>query len=468
MNNFEVVIGIEIHLELNTKTKMFSSTPIVDADPNTLVSEIDLGYPGTLPTINEAAVIRAVKLAKSLNMKIDNILHFDRKNYYYFDLPKGYQITQFFRPIGLNGTLKINDKDSINVERIHLEEDTAKSTHLNNFTLLDYNRSGIPLIEIVTDPDFRDENGVVDYLETIRQLALTLDISDAKMEFGSMRVDVNISVRPFGNEEMGTKVEIKNLNSISNIKKAIREEINIQTKDILMGNSILQCTKRFDEKTQKPIIMRMKDDSVDYRYFPDPNIPPIIISSEILDNVKLPELPWDRKTRYIKEGLKSEYINKLMSNLIRANYFDSIEYKDRLLVSKIFFSDIVSLANNLNLEVNDLKIDSKELTKAFELLESGIISGSHLKKIIPLLNEGNLTTTEIIEKHNMKQMSNKDELYNIINNIIDNNNSFIQKNIDRIERVEKFLVGQVMKETKGQANPNMASEIIKEKMKKNV
>jgi aspartyl-tRNA(Asn)/glutamyl-tRNA(Gln) amidotransferase subunit B len=291
MINLEVVIGIEIHLELNTKSKMFSNSPnFYDAKPNENINEIDLGYPGTLPTVNKEAVFKGLLLAKALKMKIDTKLRFDRKNYFYPDLTKGYQITQQFFPIGKNGVLPIENKN-ISIERIHLEEDTAKQIHGTTKTSLNYNRAGVPLIELVTDPVISTAEEAAQYVQGIRNLAIALNISDVKMEEGSLRADVNISLRPFGALELGTKVEIKNINSISNMKKAISFEISRQTKLLLTNKKIEMETRRFNDKNQETAAMRKKNDSIDYKYFPEPNIPIITLDKSFLDKAILPILP---------------------------------------------------------------------------------------------------------------------------------------------------------------------------------
>lgn len=275
MSNLQVIIGIEIHLELNTKTKMFSpAANDFSLAPNTSASVIDLAYPGTLPSLNKEAVRKAIKLAKALDMSVDDELHFDRKNYFYPDLPKGFQITQDRRPIAKKGKIVTASK-VIQIEKFHLEEDTAKSIHDSSSTLLNYNRAGTPLIEIVTEPVIFSSQEAIDYIEAIRELAIILDISDAKMEEGSMRADINISLRPYGANEFGTKVEIKNLNSLTNVKKSIDDEIKKQTKAIYSGIPIVQATKRFDEVKQETVTMRVKTGAVDYKFFPETNIVPI-------------------------------------------------------------------------------------------------------------------------------------------------------------------------------------------------
>ena len=284
IKNFELIIGIEIHLEINSKTKMFSAIEnSFDAEPNTLISPIDLGYPGTLPTINKEVVIKAIKLAKALNMEIDHELHFDRKNYFYTDLPKGYQITQQFRPIGKNGTIiiSVNEQSKqIPIERIHIEEDTARQQHQDGQTLINYNRAGVPLIEIVSYPNIRSAEEAVQYIEEIQKIAKFLDISDAIMAKGSLRADINLSVRMLGTNKYGTRVEIKNLNSLNNVKTAIEYEYNLHVQKIIRGEEIEQETKNFDENLLQTVSMRKKTDAVDYKYFPDPNIPIIVLDKK--------------------------------------------------------------------------------------------------------------------------------------------------------------------------------------------
>lgn len=292
----EARIGIEIHLELSTETKMFSPAKNkFDAPPNTNVHPIDLGYLGTLPRPNKQAVIFAIKLAKALNMSVADQLIFDRKHYYYPDLPKSYQITQQFHPIGRDGYVFIKDSEDntkkVLIERIHLEEDTAKQIHVDGTTLLDYNRCGIPLIEIVSGPIFRDAVEASNYVKLIRQIALALRISDAKMEQGSLRVDLNVSVAKEGAKVLGRRVEIKNLNSIANIRKALESEIEQQKARILAGKTVKQVTKRYDESLAQTVFMRKKESSIDYYYFPEPNIPIINLPKDFLDKITFDELP---------------------------------------------------------------------------------------------------------------------------------------------------------------------------------
>ncbi|VEU75515.1 Aspartyl/glutamyl-tRNA(Asn/Gln) amidotransferase subunit B [Mycoplasmopsis maculosa] len=462
MNNFEVIIGIEIHLELNTKTKMFSPAKIdFDAEPNTCANQIDMGYPGTLPLVNKEAVISGVKLAKALNMKIDDELHFDRKNYFYTDLPKGFQITQFYRPIGSNGKLKIKLEDyekEVLIERIHLEEDTARQHH-GEVTMLDYNRAGVPLIEIVTHPVLRSADEAVAYVDMIRKIAMSLNISTAKMEQGSLRADVNISLRPFGYNGFGTKVEIKNMNSFRAIKNAIEFEIELQKSKILKNEPILQQTKRYDESTQSTIVMRTKTGEVDYKYFPEPNIPFIKLSEQFINNIKMNELPWEKEERYRKENIQDIYINSLVNDLDLANYFDSINFNDRDKLSKLFFAEIVSLANSKNIHPVDLNIKNSSLEKALELLDNETISGKSFKKLIPLLVNNNENVEQLIKNNNLEQINDDLLISKWVIESIEANKNIISEYNNRPERVLKTILGMVMKLSGGQVNPTKANDI---------
>ncbi|QSF13653.1 Asp-tRNA(Asn)/Glu-tRNA(Gln) amidotransferase subunit GatB [Mycoplasma sp. Mirounga ES2805-ORL] len=472
MSIFETIIGIEIHLELNTKSKMFSPSKNMYGDkPNTNINPIDMGYPGTLPLLNKEAVISGIKLAKALNMEIDDEMHFDRKNYFYSDLPKGYQITQFYRPIGKNGQLKINTSNGpkiISLERIHLEEDTAKQTHENGVTKLDYNRAGVPLIEIVTNPVISSSEEAVAYIDMIRKIALYLNISDAKMENGSLRADVNISLRPKGFNGFGTKVEIKNMNTLSGVKNAIDFEIKEQTKKILKQEAILQQTKRYDDTTKTNIVMRTKTGQVDYKYFPEPNIPFIKLSKEFIDNVKLNELPWEKENRYIKENINPIYINSLINDIDLAKYFDSIKYSDRDKLSKLFFAEVVSIANSKNVNVVDLGIKTYHIEQAIRALDDEIISGKSFKKLVPLLI--NLDTDlidHLFDKYNLKQINDKQLINKWIQQIINENQTIVSEYNERPEKVIKFILGNVMKISNGQANPTITNELVLDSLNNN-
>ena len=281
--NFEAIIGLELHVEMKTKSKLFSSAPVsFGAEPNTKTLPFDMAFPGSMPILNKQAVINAIRVCNALNMTIDDELWFDRKNYFYSDLPKGYQITQQRRPIGSNGYL-VADGNKINIERLHLEEDTCKQLHSGNYTYLDFNRAGVPLLEIVSKPEIRNGKEAMTFVEKIRSIVTFLDVSNGKMEEGSLRCDVNISLRPIGQKSFGTKVEIKNLNSLANIQKAIDYEIKRQESLLLSGGHVKQETRRFDETTKKTVLMRVKTDEIDYKCFTEPNILPLKLSKEFIE-----------------------------------------------------------------------------------------------------------------------------------------------------------------------------------------
>ncbi|WP_029905415.1 Asp-tRNA(Asn)/Glu-tRNA(Gln) amidotransferase subunit GatB [Mycoplasmopsis opalescens] len=469
MNNLEVIIGIEIHLELNTETKMFSPAKIdFNAAPNTCINQIDIGYPGTLPLLNKKAVIFGIKLAKALKMKIDNELHFDRKHYFYPDLPKGYQITQFYRPIGSNGLLEINTsngKKTINIERIHLEEDTARQHH-DEYTKLDYNRAGVPLIEIVSYPEIKSSEEAVAYIDMIRRIAISLGISNAKMEQGSLRADVNISLRPRGYSGFGTKVEIKNMNSFRAIKNAIDYEISLQNQKIHQNIAILQQTKRYDEATQSTVVMRTKTGTVDYKYFPEPNIPIIKLSDNFINKVTIEELPWEMENRYQIENLQPIHISQLVNDLELAAYFDSIKYYDRKKLANLFFAEIVSLANSKNIHATQLNIDNLKLEEALEMLDQGVISGKSFKTLIPLLCSFDGDLAELVKSKNLMQISDENQINIWIDQAISANPNTINEYKDRPEKVLKMILGMVMKYSNGQVNPTKANELLLKKIDK--
>ncbi|WLP85755.1 Asp-tRNA(Asn)/Glu-tRNA(Gln) amidotransferase subunit GatB [Mycoplasma seminis] len=463
MDNFETIIGIEIHVELKTKTKMFSPAGIdFNAAPNTKANQIDLAYPGTLPQVNKQAVKYGVALAKALQMQIDDELHFDRKNYFYPDLPKGYQITQFYRPIGKDGFVEIQTSQGpkkIAIERIHLEEDTARQHHDENGTKLDYNRAGIPLIEVVTYPVIRTAEEAANYVDMIKKTVIALEISEGKLEQGSLRADINISLRPRGYNGFGTKVEIKNMNSTSNIKKAIEYEIKLQREKILKDEVILQQTKRFDDNTNQTVVMRTKTGTTDYKYFADPNIPIIKLSKEFIDSVKLNELPNEKLKRYQENGIQNIYIQSLIDDYELAKYFDSIAYKDKDKLSKVFFAEVVSLANAQNVHPTELNINPEHLNQALELLDAEVISGKSLKKLIALLPNYEGDINLLLESHNLKQISDPKLIRSLIDEIMQANPEILNEYDSRPERVVKFILGALMKKTGGQVSPILSNTI---------
>ncbi|EDP11879.1 Asp-tRNA(Asn)/Glu-tRNA(Gln) amidotransferase subunit GatB [Amedibacillus dolichus] len=471
---YETIIGIEIHCELKTKTKMFSGAPTSFGEvANTCVNEIDLGHPGTLPCVNKEAVRLAILAATALKCEIDPLVKFDRKNYYYSDLPKGYQITQQFHPIGRGGMITIDTeqgKKDIRINRMHMEEDTAKQFHSDAGTLIDFNRAGTPLIEIVSEPDIRSGAEAAAYVEKLRSILYYLGVSDVKMEEGSMRCDVNVSIRPMGSDTFGTKTEVKNLNSISNVQKAIDAEVARQIEIVESGERVIQATRRYDETTKSTILMRKKEGNVDYKFFPDPNITPIRLDDawirEIQENME--ELPDERKARYQSSyGLNDYDADVLVANRELSNFFDEVvkyteNYKK---AANWVIVEVVAALNKANIKVKDNPCKPQHLADMINMVDKGEISGKQAKVVFEEIMLGK-DPKQVVEEKGMKQMSDTSALLEIITTVLDNNPQSIEDFKNGKDRAIGFLVGQVMKASKGQANPAMTNKLIQEELAK--
>ena len=473
--NFETIIGIEIHCELNTKTKMFSSAPnSFGKEPNTQVSAVDLAHPGIMPTVNKKAVVYAIMACSALNLEIDNELWFDRKNYFYSDLPKGYQITQDKRPIGKNGYLEIetsNGLKRIGIERIHMEEDTAKQSHFGDSTLLDYNRCGVPLIEIVSKPDMRSGEEAAKYVEKLRSILAYCGVSDCRMDEGSMRCDINISLRPFGSDKFGVKTEIKNLNSINNIQRAIEYEVARQEKLLLKGLCVEQETRRFDETSKQTVLMRKKTDAVDYKYYTESNIMPIRLSESFINDAisLVPELPDARFKRYIEVLNLSEYDAKqIVANKPVADYYEKClnYFNDPKVVANWILGDIFSYLNKNNLTINNLKLAPENLAKLLKLLKEGKISSKQGKELFLIIIETNGDPESLAKERGMVQESDEGLIMEYINQVLEENPQAIATYKSGRDNILGFLVGQVMKKSKGKANPALTSKLLKEEIMK--
>lgn len=472
--NYDVVVGLEIHAELNTETKMFSGAPYhFKAEANTCTNEIDLAHPGTLPCVNHTAVKKAVELCTALKLSIDPLIRFDRKNYYYSDLPKGYQITQQFHPIGKNGYLTIDIdgiKKDIRINRIHMEEDTAKQFHLYDETLIDFNRAGVPLVEIVSEPDMQSGLEAALYVEKLKQTLNYLDVSKARMEEGSMRCDVNISLKPEGSKVYGTKVEIKNLNSIANIKDAIEYEIERQTQILNDGGKIEQETRRFDEKTMTTVTMRKKEGNVDYKFFPEPNIFPIRLKDEEIAEIQasMPELPDQKEKKYIEDFHLSAYDAKqLLLNKELAFYFDAMmSYsKNAKLCCNYLVSELQGLLVKNGETIETTKVKPRSLSRLVDLVSEGSISSKQAKEVLEIMLSGE-DPDKIVNEKGMKQVSDTSAIEKLVDEVLDENPNSIIDYKNGKDRALGFLVGQVMKKSKGQANPKMTSDMVKEKLAK--
>lgn len=472
--NFEAVIGLEIHVEMRTKSKMFSTAPVVfGALPNSAVQLVDMAFPGTMPVVNKQAVINAIRVAHALHMEIDHELWFDRKNYFYSDLPKGYQITQQRRPIGKNGYLEIktsHGERKIEIERIHLEEDTCKQLHFSDYTLLDYNRAGVPLIEIVSRPDMHNGLEAMKYVENIRSIVQYLDVSNGKMEEGSLRCDVNISLRPVGVEKLGTKVEIKNLNSLANVEKAIDFEIKRQTELLNSGKQIRQETRRFDEDSKETILMRVKTDAVDYKYFIEPNITPIKLSDEFIKTAieTSSELASAKLSRYLQLGLGEYDANIILSNKDTACYFDEAlkTNANPKLLANWLIVDIQAVLNKEEIGIAKFKISPHNLGNLVKMIENNQISNKQGRDVFIKMLENNESPEIIADRLGFRLINDEVQIRKFVIEVLNDNEQSIIDFKNGKDRAFGFLVGQVMKVSHGKVNPSIASKILTEELKR--
>lgn len=471
--DYFVTIGIEIHCELKTNTKMFSAAPVRFGETaNTCTSVIDLGHPGTLPCVNKEAVRLAIKACTAMHCELDTLLKFDRKNYYYSDLPKGFQITQQFHPLGRNGYVTIDvdgQKKDIRIERIHMEEDTAKQFHKDTGTYIDFNRAGTPLIEIVSCPDMHSAKEAAAYVETLRKNLLYLNVSDVKMEEGSMRCDVNISLSK-DPDVLGIKTEIKNLNSIANVQKVVQAEIERQSKILEEGGVIEQATRRYDEAQKTTILMRKKEGNVDYKYFPEPNIFPIQLDPDWVKNIQetLEELPEERLARFISQYGLGEYdASVLVQDRDMADFFEAVcKYtKNTKKVCNWVIGDVSAYLNKKNTNFAHIECKPEYLAGLVDAIDSGEISGKQGKVVFEevMLNKD---PKVVIEEKGMKQVSDDSLILKLVTQVLDANPQSIEDFKNGKDRAVGFLVGQVMKASKGQANPKRTNELIKEELSK--
>lgn len=470
MNNYRPTIGIEIHLELKTNAKVFSlSSNDYNSMANTNINEIDMGYPGVLPTFNDGVLRSAIKACLGLNMSISEVMHFDRKNYYYPDLPKGYQITQFDTPIGRDGFVDIyvgDDIKRIGVSDIHIEEDTCKSLHYNGRTLLNYNRSGVPLIEIVSCPDMHSKEEAMAYAEAIREIMFYLGVSDCKIEEGSMRCDVNISVSD--SDKLGVRSEIKNIGSISNIGDAIDYEIERQINAIKSGKTLFEDTRRFDSSNNSTVFMRRKEPNKDYRYFPEPDIPYLYLSRDTImeEESSLVKLPSERRKDYLDKGISSINVAKIISNKDLSDFLESvlsldIDFK---VASNILTGDIASYLNKNNISIFDTKFDNSKFVSIVNALSKKEISSKIFKDILPSIMKEDLDIDKLIDDN--KQVDNKDEALKIVLDVIESYPDSVNDYRNGKENAIKFLMGMVMKNSKGKINPSLAMEILRDNLNK--
>jgi len=468
MKDFEQVIGLEVHVQLNTATKIFvGSKNDFGLSPNSLTDPVTLGLPGALPVINEKVLESAIMLGLTTNCSIRRFTRFARKHYFYPDLPKGYQISQYEEPICEHGFIELaENKKKIGITRIHMEEDAGKSIHFRSSSLVDLNRAGTPLLEIVSEPDMRSALEAIEYIKILHQLVTYLNICNGNMEQGNFRCDVNISVRKRGRSDLGTKTEIKNLNSFKFIERAIEYETNRHLSILTDGGTIKQETVLFDSDAGITRPMRGKEDAADYRYFPDPDLPPIILSDEFIDKIKsqIPELPRERMARFETDYELSRYDAEILTlTKSTADYFEaaiSSKSTPKLLCNWIV-SELFALLNKDNLPLEQSKVSPESLGKLVRMIEDGSISGKIGKQILLELYKNGGDPEEVVNSQGLSQMSNSEELKNIVGGIICNHPSQFKEFVEGKDSLLGFFVGQVMKATKGKANPELTNIILK-------
>ena len=472
MSNYIPTLGLEVHVEIKSNSKLFSSSAnTYGMATNTSVNVIDLGYPGTLPTINKEIIRQGIRACKVLNCNITRKMHFDRKNYFYPDNPKNYQITQNRTPIGTNGYVEIEVdgiKKKIGISDIHIEEDTCKSAHRGNVSLLDFNRAGVPLIEIVTEPCISNSKEAMAYLIKLRELLFYANISDCKMEEGSMRCDANVSISK--TEKLGTRTEIKNISSIHNVGLALDKEIERQEEVLENGGVIREETRRFDDKIGETILMRVKETGNDYRYFIEPDIPYLVVTDEFIeDSLKaLPLLPDELREKYKEVGLTSLQIEKLIANRSLNDYFlGLLEFKTNYVTAvNLLLSDISSYLNKHNKVITDTKLSYEKLVEVIENLESRELSNKNIKDLIDSLMETDKTLAELKKEFNIQNITDDSFINEIITKVIENNPDSVNDYKSGHDRALKYLMGQVMKETQGSVNPKKASDMLVKELNK--
>ncbi|MGM0409428.1 MAG: Asp-tRNA(Asn)/Glu-tRNA(Gln) amidotransferase subunit GatB [Bacillota bacterium] len=477
---YETVIGLEVHVQLNTKSKIFCDCSTeFGGEPNSHTCPVCLGLPGTLPVLNKKAVDYAIMASRALNCDISEYSKFDRKNYFYPDLPKAYQISQYDLPIGKDGYIEIEkeDKDELHklgVTRVHLEEDAGKLIHEGTIdkssgSLVDYNRTGVPLIEIVSEPDMRSAQEARKYLDQLKKTMEYLGISDCNMEEGSLRCDANVSLRPYGQEEFGVKTELKNMNSFKAVEKGLEYEVERQKELLDKREEVIQETRTWDEDLRKTISMRGKEEAHDYRYFPEPDLAPLEIDKNWIEEIekRIPELPLEKKLRFIEEyGLPEYDAGVLTDDIDLANLFEEgvTAFDDPKEVSNWIMGEFLRLINENEIEVTESKITGEKLGKMLELMDEGIISSKIAKTVFEKMFESGKEPETIVEEKGLKQISDEDKLEEIVDNIIEENPEVVEDIQNGKDKAIGFMVGQVMKETKGKANPQMVNEMFRDKI----
>ena len=477
--NWETVIGLEIHVQLSTKSKIFSgASAVYGSEQNTNTSLVDLGYPGVLPVLNKEAVMMAIKFGLAIEASIAERSIFARKNYFYPDLPKGYQISQYELPIVSEGSLTIRLDDGtdkrIGVTRAHLEEDAGKSIHdmFDNETAIDLNRAGTPLLEIVSEPELSSAKEASLYMQKMHQLVRYLKISDGNMQEGSFRCDANVSLRPDGEKKLGTRAEIKNINSFRFIENAINYEIERQKELLEEGKEVIQETRLYDADRDETRSMRSKEEANDYRYFPDPDLLPISIEQSLIETItsSLPEKLEEKLERYTNQlSIKEEDAYEITRNIDLIDYFEeSLETYNRnpQLLANFLLTEIMAITNKANIQINDLDITPQSLAQLIERLDDGTISSKIAKDILNQLKDGNFSVDDLIEDQGLQQITDEDQIKSVVLEVINEHQEQKNQYLSGKEQVLGFLIGKVMQKTKGKANPKLVNDLMKQELSK--
>ncbi|MDU7058314.1 MAG: Asp-tRNA(Asn)/Glu-tRNA(Gln) amidotransferase subunit GatB [Ligilactobacillus salivarius] len=474
--NFETTVGLEVHIEMQTNSKAYSPSPVqYGAEQNTNTNVIDWGYPGVLPEINKGALEFGMRAALALHCDITQDVGFDRKNYFYPDNPKAYQITQARTPIGTNGWLEIELEDGtkkkIGIREMHVEEDAGKNTHNpDGYSYVDLNRQGTPLIEIVAEPDISSADEAYAYLTKLRQVIQFTGISDVKMEEGSMRADVNVSIAPIGSDKLGVRTEMKNLNSFEHVRKGIQYEVKRQERLLMSGGEVEQETRRFDEPSGETILMRSKEEANDYRYFPEPDLPPIHINDDWIEEVRasIPEMPDKRRERYTQDwGIPAYDAGVLTQTKEMSDFYDATVAAgaDPKLAANWLMGEVNAYLNSKQVELSDTALTPEHLATMIKLIEDETISSKIAKKVFKEIITNDTEPKAWVESKGMVQLSDPAKLQPIIDEVLDNNEQSIEDFKNGKDRAIGFLVGQIMKKTRGMANPKMVNKLLMASLK---
>ncbi|MCZ0744184.1 Asp-tRNA(Asn)/Glu-tRNA(Gln) amidotransferase subunit GatB [Ligilactobacillus sp. UO.C109] len=474
--NFETTVGLEVHIEMQTNSKAYSPSPVqYGAEQNTNTNVIDWGYPGVLPEINKGALEFGMRAALALHCDITQDVGFDRKNYFYPDNPKAYQITQARTPIGTNGWLEIELEDGtkkkIGIREMHVEEDAGKNTHNpDGYSYVDLNRQGTPLIEIVAEPDISSADEAYAYLTKLRQVIQFTGISDVKMEEGSMRADVNVSIAPIGSDKLGVRTEMKNLNSFEHVRKGIQYEVKRQERLLISGGEVEQETRRFDEPSGETILMRSKEEANDYRYFPEPDLPPIHISDDWIEEVRasIPEMPDKRRERYTQDwGIPAYDAGVLTQTKEMSDFYDATVAAgaDPKLAANWLMGEVNAYLNSKQVELSDTALTPEHLATMIKLIKDETISSKIAKKVFKEIITNDTEPKAWVESKGMVQLSDPAKLQPIIDEVLDNNEQSIEDFKNGKDRAIGFLVGQIMKKTRGMANPKMVNKLLMASLK---